>query len=161
MKIFKMSEPQWDQAKESQFTGELYTSILKLCLCPWNNMNIVWDTIGGSLGNSYYFLIWFMILFPRLNKKLYFNAPPFSQFHRLYYNFVTKTVGVWVEQNRRPRYEFNKCYWEKWLSAYRKLNLDPCLPPCTSINSKWIRTLISDLKPWSKYKKEQGIHWER
>jgi hypothetical protein len=28
---------------------------------------------------------------------------------------------------------------ENWISAYRKLKLDPCLSPCTSINSKWIK----------------------
>jgi hypothetical protein len=28
---------------------------------------------------------------------------------------------------------FNKCCWE--------LKLDPCLSPCTSINSKWIKDL--------------------
>jgi hypothetical protein len=35
---------------------------------------------------------------------------------------------------------FNKC-WEKWLSTYRKLKLDPRLSPCTNINSKWINDL--------------------
>jgi hypothetical protein len=34
---------------------------------------------------------------------------------------------------------FNKCCWKKCLSACRKLKLDPCLSPCTCINSKWIK----------------------
>jgi uncharacterized protein (DUF736 family) len=34
---------------------------------------------------------------------------------------------------------FDKCYWEKWLSVCQKMKLDPCLSPCTSINSKWIK----------------------
>jgi hypothetical protein len=33
---------------------------------------------------------------------------------------------------------FNKCCWEKWLSAWKKLKLDPS---CTSIDSKWVKDL--------------------
>jgi hypothetical protein len=30
---------------------------------------------------------------------------------------------------------------EKWLFACRKLKLDPCISPCTNVNSKWIKDL--------------------
>jgi hypothetical protein len=30
---------------------------------------------------------------------------------------------------------------EKWLAVCKKLKLGPCLSPCTSINSKWIKYL--------------------
>jgi hypothetical protein len=36
---------------------------------------------------------------------------------------------------------FNICCWEKWLSARKKLKLDPCLSPCTSAKSKCIKDL--------------------
>jgi hypothetical protein len=36
---------------------------------------------------------------------------------------------------------FNKCCWEKWLSAFIKLKLYPCSSPCININSKLIKDL--------------------
>jgi hypothetical protein len=39
------------------------------------------------------------------------------------------------------RQPLQKCSWENWISACRKLKLDPRLLPCTSNNSKWIKDL--------------------
>jgi hypothetical protein len=36
---------------------------------------------------------------------------------------------------------FKKCCWEKWLPICKNLKLDPCLSPCPSTNSKWIKDL--------------------
>jgi hypothetical protein len=46
----------------------------------------------------------------------------------------TKNIG-WRKESL-----LDKCCWEK-LSVCKKLKLDPCLTPCTSINSKWIKDL--------------------
>jgi hypothetical protein len=48
---------------------------------------------------------------------------------------------------------FNKCCWEKLLSACRGLKLDPCLSPCSSINSKWIKDLNITPKTLKLYRK--------
>jgi hypothetical protein len=40
---------------------------------------------------------------------------------------------------------FNKCCNENWISAYRKLKVNPCLSAYTSINSMWIKDL--DIRP--------------
>jgi hypothetical protein len=52
--------------------------------------------------------------------------------------FLTKALKniQWRKENL-----FNKCCWEKWLSDCKKPKLDPCLSPCTSINSKCITDL--------------------
>jgi hypothetical protein len=42
------------------------------------------------------------------------------------------TKNIWWRKDSL----FNKCSWEKWLTFFKKLKLDPCLSPCTCINSK-------------------------
>jgi hypothetical protein len=51
---------------------------------------------------------------------------------------------------------FNKCCWENWLSICKKLKLDPCLLPCTSINSKWINDLTIRPKTLKLEKERAG-----
>jgi hypothetical protein len=56
---------------------------------------------------------------------------------------------------------FNKSCWGKWLSACRKLKLDPCLSPCPSINSMWIKDFNIRPETFHSGRKEQGILWKQ
>jgi hypothetical protein len=39
----------------------------------------------------------------------------------------------------------NKWFWSNWRSACRRMQIGPFLPPCTKLNSKWIKDLY--IKP--------------
>jgi hypothetical protein len=64
---------------------------------------------------------------------------PYNYTH-LIFDIVAKNIQ-WRKDSL-----FNKCCWGKWLSICKKLKLNPCLLPSTSINSKWIK----DLNIWPK-----------
>jgi hypothetical protein len=51
------------------------------------------------------------------------------------------------------RYPLQKC-WGKWLFICKKLKLYPCLSPCRSINSKWIKVL--NIRPETLKLVQQG-----
>jgi hypothetical protein len=51
--------------------------------------------------------------------------------------FDKGTKNIWWRKDSL----FNKCCWEKGLSACRKLKVDPHQSLCTSITSKWIKDL--------------------
>jgi hypothetical protein len=43
--------------------------------------------------------------------------------------------------NRRKESIFNKWCWYNWMSACRRMQIDPYLSPCTKLKSKWIKDL--------------------
>jgi hypothetical protein len=55
---------------------------------------------------------------------------------------------------------FNKCCWKKCLSTCKKLKLNLCLSPYTSINSKWMKDLNIRPKTLKLFRKEQEILWK-
>ena len=34
---------------------------------------------------------------------------------------------------------FNKCCWHNWQLSCKRMRIDPFLPPCTKLKSKWIK----------------------
>jgi hypothetical protein len=55
-------------------------------------------------------------------------------------------------EKRQP---FQQMLLEKWLPVCKKLKLDPCLSPCTSANSKWIKDL--NIKPETLKLLQEGV----
>jgi hypothetical protein len=48
--------------------------------------------------------------------------------------------GAKIIQCKKDRI-FNKLCWFSWQSAYRRMQIDPFLLPCTMVTSKWIKDL--------------------
>lgn len=42
--------------------------------------------------------------------------------------------------------QLDKQCWQNWISSYRRMKLNSYLPPCTKINSKWIKDLNLKMK---------------
>jgi hypothetical protein len=87
------------------------------------------------------------------NKGLRYES---TQPHQLIFDKDVK--NIWWRKDSF----FNKCCWENWISACRKLKPRAMfVHPVQASTRCRLRTLISDMKPWSEYKKEQGIHWKQ
>jgi hypothetical protein len=48
----------------------------------------------------------------------------------------------------------------KWFPVCKKLKLEPCLSPCTSINSKWIKELNIKPETLKLLQEGTGNTWE-
>jgi hypothetical protein len=73
---------------------------------------------------------------------LYLKDPKTPRHHNQLQQYGKRCQKHTME-NRPP---LQQMLLENWLSACRKLKLHPCLPACTSINSKWIKDLNIRLK---------------
>ena len=62
------------------------------------------------------------------NKPLYLQTNDFQP------RYQGNSIG-------KGEYFFNKQYWDKWLSTYKKKNLDSYLTLYIKIKSKWIRDM--------------------
>jgi hypothetical protein len=71
--------------------------------------------------------------------------------------FLTKVPKTYCGEKTAS----SKMLLENWISACRKLKLDPCLSPCTNINSKWIKDLNIRPETLKLVQKEEEIHWKQ
>ena len=60
------------------------------------------------------------------------NLPTYGH---LIFDKEAKTIQ-WKKENI-----FNTWCWFKWRLAHRRMQIDPFLPPCTKLKSKWIKDL--------------------
>ena len=51
---------------------------------------------------------------------------------------------------------FNKWCWSNWMSACRRMQIDPYLSPCTKLKSKWIKDLNIKLNMLNLIKEKVG-----
>ena len=60
------------------------------------------------------------------------------------FNIILKVIARTVRQKKKKSI-FNKWCWSNWLSVCRRMKIDPYLPLCTRLKSKWIKDL--NIKP--------------
>jgi len=55
---------------------------------------------------------------------------------------------------------FSKWCWFNWRSTCRRMQIDPCLSPCTKLKSKWIKDLHIKLDTLKLIEEKLGKHLE-
>jgi hypothetical protein len=93
---------------------------------------------GGVEGSKFCL---FLVLFP-----VRYVSSVSPRFHYRRHAFCFLPLAAILESPLPPyfwqslqKHMMEKRQPQKWLSAFKKLELDPCLWPYTSINSKWIK----------------------